>query len=493
LNSISKGSSKYYFSHLSKINNYFSPTDASVLNSFQFSQPKLINSPINDEKQSRAYFTRIDEKQALICSFNNFPQGTYLNIQKTIYERNAWAAPVPIIEFTDTCFIAHPTISPNGDILVYSSNKSNANGNTDLWFASKQPDGTWSMFIPIDELNSNGNEITPFFVSDDMLIFASDGFDGIGGYDLYYSYYESGRWSKPTPIEGINTEFNESDPAILPNGFLLFASDRAGGEGKLDIYAAKVIQLEEDKIILDKFAISISATNLSISINKSIQYDLGSDKSLTNNSLNNSNLANQNETKYEIQPQRIQLFVKIDSLIVDTNHYNIDSIKYRLLSSNLLIEGNNISVERPEFIIDFGKHLEIIFNNDSLNVEIIAYYNNNILDSVSEKINIELIKETTKELKIYSDGNEKYYKIYFKLENDFEDFKKSNFDIIDEIQGLLPFSNKINIVSNQVNQEFVNNLIKYLNFQKISIIKQHNTVSNNIIEFHIFTNTQSKN
>jgi hypothetical protein len=49
------------------------------------------------------------------------------------------------------------------------------------------------MIVPIDELNSIGNEITPCFVSDTCLIFASDGFDGKGGYDLYFSIYSSGK------------------------------------------------------------------------------------------------------------------------------------------------------------------------------------------------------------------------------------------------------------------------------------------------------------
>lgn len=57
--------------------------------------------------------------------------------------------------------------------------------------------------------------------------------------DIYHSVLKNGKWSKPKQI-GINTLNYESHPHISKDGkTLLFTSDRPGGVGGLDIYAAK--------------------------------------------------------------------------------------------------------------------------------------------------------------------------------------------------------------------------------------------------------------
>lgn len=64
---------------------------------------------------------------------------------------------------------------------------------------------------------------------------------GVDG-DIYYSYLmENGSWSKAEKIKGdVNTEFEESNPAISPDGkHLYFTSNRKGGIGGKDIYVAE--------------------------------------------------------------------------------------------------------------------------------------------------------------------------------------------------------------------------------------------------------------
>jgi hypothetical protein len=165
-------------------NDYSTYFVSKIDTSFNFSVPKVLFSHLNQARQNRSYFTLIDDNEALVCAFNLTERGSFLNIHKSVFKRNAWSSPSPIPEFSDSCFIAHPTVSPNGEILVFSTNKNEANRSVDLWMATKQADNSWDMFVPIDELNSIGNEITPFLASDSLLIFASDGFEGAGGVDL---------------------------------------------------------------------------------------------------------------------------------------------------------------------------------------------------------------------------------------------------------------------------------------------------------------------
>jgi hypothetical protein len=196
----------------------------------------LSKSALNTRNKNVSYITMLNATEALVSDFEPSNIGSFLNIKKTLYQQNAWSVPAIQKEFSDTVFIAHPTYDTISRTLVFVSNKGNADGTTDLWYAALLDDGSWNMIMPITELNSNGNEITPYLANDTLLIFASDGFGGTGGFDLYYTTFYDGKWDKPLPLTDVNTEWNESDPLLLQSGELIFSSDRPGGLGGLDLY-----------------------------------------------------------------------------------------------------------------------------------------------------------------------------------------------------------------------------------------------------------------
>lgn len=72
-----------------------------------------------------------------------------------------------------------------------------------------------------------------------IMVFASNQPGGFGKSDLYISHWQNERWSKPKNLgPAVNTSSNESFPYISKNNVLYFSSDRPGGLGKLDLYAA---------------------------------------------------------------------------------------------------------------------------------------------------------------------------------------------------------------------------------------------------------------
>ncbi|MCB0790211.1 MAG: OmpA family protein [Flavobacteriales bacterium] len=96
-------------------------------------------------------------------------------------------------------------------------------------------------------------EVTPFAYNDPgfsnahptisadggTLIFASDRPGGFGGMDLYRCRMMDSGWSGPENLgSAINGPDNEVFPFLHPNGTLYFSSSRPGGLGKLDIYSA---------------------------------------------------------------------------------------------------------------------------------------------------------------------------------------------------------------------------------------------------------------
>ncbi|MBT7981624.1 MAG: hypothetical protein HN584_03580, partial [Akkermansiaceae bacterium] len=59
------------------------------------------------------------------------------------------------------------------------------------------------------------------------------------GSDIFISSWDGRVWSVPEPITNINTDSNERGPAFSASGnYLYFSSDRKGGQGGYDIYAA---------------------------------------------------------------------------------------------------------------------------------------------------------------------------------------------------------------------------------------------------------------
>jgi hypothetical protein len=137
-----------------------------------------------------------------------------------------------------------------------------------------QDDDTWSPPVFISELNTSGNEITPFLLSEDTLFFASNGQGGPGGYDIFYSVKSKGLWQKPFPLSGLNTEYNESDFILLANSTAIFSSDRPGGKGGLDLWSS-VLETETQKTqeYLADFELSIALQASNIKIHRDMVYD----------------------------------------------------------------------------------------------------------------------------------------------------------------------------------------------------------------------------
>jgi len=93
----------------------------------------------------------------------------------------------------------------------------------------------------VEEVNINDDQYNachPAISQDGQtLIFASDRPGGYGGMDLYAARAYEGKWVSVTNLgPTINTSNHEFFPAIYRDSMLVFASDRPGGAGKIDQY-----------------------------------------------------------------------------------------------------------------------------------------------------------------------------------------------------------------------------------------------------------------
>lgn len=132
----------------------------------------------------------------------------------------------------------HPAISLDGNTLYFVSDRSGGFGGSDIYVVKKE-NGKWTAPKNLgSEINTPQNETYPFIASDNTLYFSSNGREGLGGYDIYKSTIENGKWLK---AENLNTPINTNanDFAFVldsANKAGYFSSDRTGGKGKSDIY-----------------------------------------------------------------------------------------------------------------------------------------------------------------------------------------------------------------------------------------------------------------
>lgn len=151
-------------------------------------------------------------------------------------EQGQWKEPKLLSINDPTYSTGHPTITSNGQILYFSSNMEGGFGGSDL-YKSTWLNNEWSRPENLGPgINTSGNEMFPYIFNDSILYFASDGYQGLGGLDIYKTTLES-----PTVILNlgypINSRKDDFSISIYPDekkGF--FASGREGGKGSDDIY-----------------------------------------------------------------------------------------------------------------------------------------------------------------------------------------------------------------------------------------------------------------
>lgn len=228
---------RFYFNSTRDRYSYF--YTANLIDSINFTQPEKLKDKININRNNQAYISFYNSNKAFLSTFRLAPKRSYLNIYQSDRKRGVWTEPYILDSLQFDAFVSHLTISSDGSFVIFSSARLTTGKDTDLWIAYLQENGSWGNITSIKELNTSGNEITPFLHTDDTLYFASDGYDGPGGYDIFYSVRVGGLWQKPMPLSEINTKFNESDFIITPSGLAIFSSDRPGGVGKLDLYATR--------------------------------------------------------------------------------------------------------------------------------------------------------------------------------------------------------------------------------------------------------------
>lgn len=207
--------------------------------------PPSINTPSNEgapafnAKRTILYFTRCPYEKNKVhgCDIwmskkvgNNYSEPEMLALRPS-----AGKSDTPVVT------IGHPALSPDDQVLFFSSNMKGGRGGKDIWMVRLDKDGkpTGQPSNLGAEVNTPKDEMFPFNRADGSMYFASDGHPGMGGFDMFRAEKTGDNtWGQ---VENLKSPLNSSsdDFGIIFDGENergYFTSNRPGGKGQDDIW-----------------------------------------------------------------------------------------------------------------------------------------------------------------------------------------------------------------------------------------------------------------
>ena len=193
------------------------------------------------------YFTRNNFFKGRLKSSKD--KQVKLKIYKATKNQDSWSN-IKELPFNGNQYsTAHPTLSPDGKKLYFSSDMPGTFGMSDIWFVYIFENDTYSQPINLGpNVNTEFRESFPFIDTKNNLYFSSDGKLGLGGFDVFESKlnirgfpYETSNIGKP-----VNSTFDDFSYVYNnKRNFGFISSNRNGLNGSSSDEVYKIIKTEK--------------------------------------------------------------------------------------------------------------------------------------------------------------------------------------------------------------------------------------------------------
>ncbi len=249
---------------------YYEDIYKSVRDSAGWRIPVNIGQPVNSETHDATVSISADGKTMLLYRTNRNLTGGDIYI--TNYRKGSWSAPTKLSESINSDYQeASATISPEKDMIIFSSNRPGGYGGKDLYRVRKLPNGEWSLPRNLGpSINTSYDEDAPHLdIDGKTMYFASQGHNTIGGYDLFVTEQtERDVWSTPInlgyPANTVDDDIFLSVDAGGRNGY--FSSAREGGFGQQDLYGIDFIYRKEKLIVIKSETLDLGTAPIAAKI-----------------------------------------------------------------------------------------------------------------------------------------------------------------------------------------------------------------------------------
>lgn len=212
--------------------------------------------PINSEEDEECVGISNDGKTIILFEESNTISGDLYFTHKTdtgFTKPSSFSAPInsELVEL-EGCY------GTDTSTFFFTSTRADGVGESDIYFAKRLPNGKWAVPQNLKELNTPYKEAFPILSGDGRtLYFSSEGYVGMGGFDIYKSRWDSVKqvWGAPVNIGyPINTTDDDMMFSLAGNnrdGYI--SAYREGGYGDYDIYKIIFNDVEQQYTALKGF------------------------------------------------------------------------------------------------------------------------------------------------------------------------------------------------------------------------------------------------
>lgn len=312
----------------------------------------------------------------------------------------------------------HAFLGDAGKELYFTSDSEKGFGGNDIYRSVKLADGTWGTPENLGEtINTKFEEEAPFMSEDGKtLFFASNGHPGYGGFDIYKTTFENGKWTTPINMgQPINSSANDLFYVGSTDGTIGYmSSSRKGGQGDMDIYKinytdklpkncnenlATSLVLNYKELLPNSNSYELSSIIPDVFIDKIISFELFVNDSLVSNSYTSLKYDFKSEGSYMLKAKLVAWCDTCINLFIACNEKKLEIKNIEALTPVLaeLTDRNNFHGELSDIQLkQIGFDLlPLYFDNDDATLRADAV-------SALEK-NMELLKKYP-DLKIILNG-----------------------------------------------------------------------------------------
>jgi len=131
---------------------------------------------------------------------------------------NDWSPPIEIESLNGDYQMKHPTVGElfGNEVLYFVSDMEGGIGGFDIYYSTITGDNYAEPVNLGPTVNTPQDEATPFY-QDGSLFFSSQGYPGLGGYDIYSTTWDGSKWSEITNM-GFNYNSSYDDLYFNMNG-----------------------------------------------------------------------------------------------------------------------------------------------------------------------------------------------------------------------------------------------------------------------------------
>ena len=394
-------------------------------------KPENIGRPVNNDLRNYILGFSPDGKIMFLNQEKRNPGGLIINdgIAFSVNSNGSWSNPsrVSVDYLLNKSTHQSGSISTDGSLMLLSLQAYASRGEEDIYISSYQ-NGKWTQPVNLgSDINTSGQEMTPYLSSDkNYIYFSSNGYGGKGGRDLFVCERKDDSWTSWSKPKNMGSEVNsfgvELNYFIDSKNLVAYFSSTQNSDGYGDIKAHDItLEFEEEPIEEEAFEelvvraeearktllfsgiINNSKTDEPVSAALNIKFD-GIDENINSEEVNGAF-----EIELPVNLQYIVVNLKAPGFMSFTEEIvlNGNDLKWNFVLTPLevgaTIQLNKVYFERgtsqllEESFTELDQVVDMMMENPTVRIELSGHTDN----QGSSKLNIELSRERVEKAKMY--------------------------------------------------------------------------------------------